>query len=237
MQNRHGLTLQLSYTYGHEIDIQSGDLTSTNQQGSGGQLSDPFNTDYDRGSGTIDRRNIFNANYIYNFPSFQDRDTAMRVLLGGWQFSGVTVAQSGNPVNVTYSPDTLGLGGSTTNRPNFDRQQQELSKKAACMVQYWCLFSLRSLRGLEEPIRASALPDKDSIVGPGLFNWNLSLFKELRHNHGRGSRDSSFAPSPITPSITREFNGIDTGFTDSNFGQVTSTYDPRTWQFGGKFIF
>ena len=36
MENRHGLTLQLSYTYGHEIDIQSGDLGSTNQQGSGG---------------------------------------------------------------------------------------------------------------------------------------------------------------------------------------------------------
>jgi hypothetical protein len=34
-----------------------------------------------------------------------------------------------------------------------------------------------------------------------------------------------------------EFNGIDTGFTDGNFGQVTSTYDPRTFQFGGKFMF
>ena len=33
MQNRHGLSLQLAYTYGHEIDIQSGDLGSTNQQG------------------------------------------------------------------------------------------------------------------------------------------------------------------------------------------------------------
>ena len=55
-QNRHGFTAQFSYTYSHEIDIQSGDLSSTNQQGSGGLISNPFNIEYDRGSGTIDRR-------------------------------------------------------------------------------------------------------------------------------------------------------------------------------------
>ena len=136
MQNKHGLTLQMSYTWSHEIDIQSGDLTSTNQQGSGGQLSDPFNIEYDRGSGTIDRRNVFTANYIYNVPFFLHSQSALsRALLGGWQISGITTAQSGNPVNVTYSPDTLGLGGSTTNRPNLVGAQ-ELSEEAAGMVQY-----------------------------------------------------------------------------------------------------
>jgi hypothetical protein len=34
-----------------------------------------------------------------------------------------------------------------------------------------------------------------------------------------------------------EFQNIDTGFTDANFGQVTNTYDPRELQFGGKFLF
>jgi len=34
-----------------------------------------------------------------------------------------------------------------------------------------------------------------------------------------------------------EWNNIDTGFTDGNFGQVTSTYDPRVFQFGAKFLF
>jgi hypothetical protein len=34
-----------------------------------------------------------------------------------------------------------------------------------------------------------------------------------------------------------EFNGVDTGSTDSNFGQVTSTYDPRELQFGLKLLF
>lgn len=32
-------------------------------------------------------------------------------------------------------------------------------------------------------------------------------------------------------------NNPNTGFTNKNFGQLTSTADPRTWQFGGKFYF
>ncbi|MGA8730826.1 MAG: TonB-dependent receptor [Terracidiphilus sp.] len=235
MQNRHRLTLQLSYTYSHEIDIQSGDLTSTTQQGSGGQLSDPFNTNYDRGSGTIDRRNIFNANYIYDLPSFQDRDTAMRMLLGGWQFSGVTVAQSGNPVNVTYSPDTLGLGGSTTNRPNFDASSRSYPKKQLAWFNTGA-YSAPLAPWAGGTNQGFGTAGKDSIVGPGLFNWNLSLFKEVRLTTAEGPRFQLRFESYNTFNHT-EFNGIDTGFTDGNFGQVTSTSDPRTWQFGGKFLF
>ena len=34
-----------------------------------------------------------------------------------------------------------------------------------------------------------------------------------------------------------EFNAVDTGSNDGNFGQVTSTYDPRELQLGLKFLF
>jgi hypothetical protein len=235
MQNRHGLSLQLSYTYGHEIDIQSGDLGSTNQQGSGGSISNPFDTKYDRGSGVIDRRHVFNANYIYNFASFEDRGAFMRVLLGGWTLSGVTVAQSGNPVNVTYSPDTLGLGGGTTNRPNFDPSSRKYPKKQLAWFNTGA-YSAPIAPWDGGPNQGYGTAGKDSIVGPGLFNWNLSLFKEFRITSAEGPRIQLRFESYNTFNHT-EFNGIDTGFTDGNFGQVTSTQDPRTWQFGGKFMF
>ena len=67
-QNRHNLTMQFAYTWSHEIDIQSGDLGSTNIAGSGGTVSNPFNLRYDRGSGVLDRRLIFNVNYDYRLP-------------------------------------------------------------------------------------------------------------------------------------------------------------------------
>lgn len=34
-----------------------------------------------------------------------------------------------------------------------------------------------------------------------------------------------------------EWNAIDTGTKDPTYGQVTSTYDPRVFQFGGKLMF
>jgi len=236
MQNKHGLTVQLSYTWSHEIDIQSGDLTSTTQQGSGGQISDPFNIEYDRGSGTIDRRNVFSANYIYNVPFFLHSQSALsRALLGGWQFSGITTAQSGNPVNVTYSPDTLGLGGNTTNRPNFLASARSYPKKQLAWFNK-SAFEAPTAPWAGGPNQGFGSAHKDAIVGPGLFNWNLSLFKDFHLTKGEGPVIQLRAESYNTFNHT-EWNSIDTGFTDGNFGQVTSTYDPRTFQFGGKFMF
>lgn len=235
MENKHGLTLQLSYTWSHEIDIQSGDLTSTNQQGSGGALSNPFNPLYDRGSGVIDRRNVFGANYIYNFPTLRGSSTFAHVVLGGWVFSGITQAQSGNPVNVTYSPDTLGLGGGTTNRPNFDRNLRRFPKTQlewfntgayAAPLAPWA-------GGINNGFGTAS---KDTIVGPGLVNWNLSLFKNFPLTPGEGARIQLRFETYNAFNHT-QFLNINTTFTDSNFGQVTSTSDPRTWQFAGKFIF
>ena len=235
MQNKHGLTVQLSYTWSHEIDIQSGDLTSTTQQGSGGQISDPFNIEYDRGSGTIDRRNVFSANYIYNVPFFLHSQSALsRALLGGWQFSGITTAQSGNPVNVTYSPDTLGLGGNTTNRPNLVGARNYPKKQLAWFNK--SAFEAPTAPWAGGPNQGFGSAHKDAIVGPGLFNWNLSLFKDFHLTKGEGPVIQLRAESYNTFNHT-EWNNIDTGFTDGNFGQVTSTYDPRTFQFGGKFLF
>ncbi|MGA7524767.1 MAG: carboxypeptidase regulatory-like domain-containing protein, partial [Acidobacteriaceae bacterium] len=111
IENKHGLTTGFDYTWSHEIDVEGGDLST---------LSDPFNIRYDRGSGTYDRRQNFSANYVYNLPFFNHANSlAERSLLGGWVFSGVTSAETGLPQNVTYGPDTLGLGGGTTNRPNL----------------------------------------------------------------------------------------------------------------------
>ena len=93
------------------MDSQSNDL---------GGCPDPFNIRYDYGSGALDRRQIFNVNYIYVFPFFaKSGNTFEKVVLGGWEFSGVTFAQSGVPQSINYNgADTLGLGGGTSNRPN-----------------------------------------------------------------------------------------------------------------------
>jgi hypothetical protein len=235
MEAKHGFSIQLAYTWSHEIDIQSGDLTSSTLSGSGGQVSDPFNLNYDRGSGLFDRRNIFNANYIYELPFFLHSNSAWeRNLIGGWQISGVTVAESGVPINVNYGTDTLGLGGGTTNRPNLVSQVGYPKKQLAWFNTNAFAAPLAPWAGGTNQGYGSA--GKDAIVGPGLFNWNLAVFKEFRLTSHEGPRFQFRAESYNTFNHT-EFNNVSTGFTSGNFGQVTSTYDPRVLQFGAKFLF
>ena len=233
MENRHGLTVQLAYTWSHEIDEVSNDLN---------QVSNPFDMAYDRGSGALDRRHIFNANYVYSLPFFvKSSNRAVHAVLGGWQLSGITVAQSGAPVGsngvgITYNgPDTLGLGGVGRNRPN-----QVAPVSYPKTVNAW--FSASSFASPTAPWDGGANQGfgnarKDAVVGPGLFNFNLSLFKTIAlTSRERGPALELRFESFNTFNHT-EFNGVDTGSNDANFGHVTSTYDPRVLQLGAKFSF
>jgi hypothetical protein len=233
MESRHGLTVQLAYTWSHEIDEVSNDLNT---------VSNPFNLRYDRGSGALDRRHIFNANYVYSLPFFgRDSNKALHMILGGWQFSGITVAQSGTPVGtngvgITYNgPDTLGLGGVARNRAN-----QVAPVSYPHTVNAW--FSASSFTSPVAPWNGGpnqgfGNAGKDAVVGPGLFNFNLALFKTIAlSSRERGPQLELRFESFNTFNHT-EFNLVDTGTNDANFGHVTSTYDPRVLQLGAKFSF
>jgi hypothetical protein len=228
MENRHGLTTEVAYTWGHNIDEVANDLSS---------LSNPFNAKYDRGSDTsFDRRHILNVNYVYNLPFFAHSSNLLaHEVLGGWTVSGITTAEKGVPLYVTYTgTDTLGLGGGDiNNRPDL------VSKVTyPRTVNAW--FSKNSYADPLAPWAGGAnqgwgTAPKDSVVGPGLFNWNLSLFKLIPLSH-EGPRIELRFESFNTFNHT-QFSGVDTGSHDSNFGQVTSDYGARTLQFGGKFQF
>ena len=226
MDNRHGVTLQLAYTWSHEIDEVSGDLNS---------LSNPFNARYDRGSGGVDRRHVFNANYIYNFPFFaHSSNVPARTILGGWEFSGVTIAQSGTPQPLTYNGnDTLGLGGDTTNRPNQTAPVRYLKKRTA-----W--FDNSAFASPVAPWNGGATQGfgtagKDAIVLPGRVNFNLSLFKTIEFKPEGLALELRF--ESFNTFNHTQFNGIDSGSTDPNFGQITSAHDPRVLQLGAKLHF
>ena len=227
MDNKHGLTTQVAYTYSHELDEVTNDLNG---------LSNPFNPAYDYGSGGFDRRHILNINYIYNIPGF-DHSTNLwaRTALGGWQFSGVTVAQSGTPAPITYtgSVDTVGLGGGTTNRPDLVAPVSYPKKRLA-----W--FSTNSFANPTAPWAGGpnsgfGNAGKDVVVQPGLFNFNWSLFKNIAFKAEGPSLELRFEFFNVFNHT--EFNNIDQSSGDANFGQVTTAYDPRTLQLGAKFHF
>jgi Carboxypeptidase regulatory-like domain len=227
LQNKHGVSAQFAYTWAHEIDIQGDDLST---------VSDPFNLKYDRASGTYDRRQIFNANYVYNIPFFMHADSmAERSLLGGWVLSGVTQFEAGLPQNVTWNgADTLGLGGGTTNRPNLQGKTSGPKTQKAWFNTGAFSAPLAPWNGGGNNGFGNA--GRNSVLGPGLANWNLSLFKSFALSQSENTKFELRVESYNTFNHT-EFSGLSLGYTNGNFGQVTSANDPRVLQFGGKFLF
>jgi Carboxypeptidase regulatory-like domain len=224
MENRHGLTLQVAYTWSHALDAVSGDLN---------MVSNPFNIRYDYASGALDRRHILNINYIYSFPSLAHANVWERTFLGGWSLSGVTVAQSGSPVNVTFGTDVLGLGGGTTNRPNVSGNISYPKTRTAWFNK--SAFTAPVAPWLGGGNQGFGNAQRNAIVGPGNFNFNMALFKSIPFK-AEGPRLELRFESFNTFNHT-QFSGLDTSFTDGNFGQVTSSADARRLQLGGKFYF
>jgi hypothetical protein len=226
IENRHGLTTKFAYTWGHNISIVQNDL---------GGLSNPFDARYDRGSDTgFDRRHIFNVSYIYNIPFFTKSSNVLaRTVLGGWSISGITVFERGVPLLVRYTgSDTLGLTAGT-NRPNLVSPV----KYPKTFAKWFSTESYADPVGPWDggPNQGFGNAGKDSAVGPGIQNWNISLFKSIPITAEGPHIDLRFE-SFNTFNHTNP-QGINVNNHDGNFGKVTSDYGPRTLQLGGKFVF
>src|SRR5581483_11513544 len=239
----HDLQLQAAYTYSRAIDPTTGNL------GGGDSfdldhVSNPYiGWKYDHGPSPFDRTHIAFVNFVYDLPIFRNSNNhLLKATVGGWQLSGIVVAQSGTPLNIgcnstcgaAYSSvSNIFPGGDLLSRPDLVGRISypktvdswfDPSAFAAPAPGTWGNLGFNGLRG------------------PGRQNWNLSLFKEFLINEDRGSRIEFRAESFNTWNHTQfggpgQNGGISANLGASNFGAVTSAWDPRVFQLGLKLIY
>ena len=232
VENRHGFTTQLAYTWSHLVDINQNDL---------GGVTNPFNLKYDRGSDAgYDRRHIFNASYVYNLPFYRNHGNLFeREVVGGWTISGITQAQSGTPIVINYSGNNkTGLAGGG-DRPDLI-SKVTYPKTVNATKNAW--FSGSSFADPLAPWEGGTnqgfgTAGKDAVVGPGLFNWNLSLFKSIPFTGRENGPRLDLRFESFNTFNHPSWTGVDTNSHDKNFGQVTSDFGPRTLELGGKISF
>jgi Carboxypeptidase regulatory-like domain len=228
VENRHGLTTQIAYTWSHLMSVVANDLNG---------ISNPFDAHYDWGSDTgFDRRQILNVSYVYTLPWFNKSEHALaRMVLGGWTISGISFFETGLPLRVNYSgSDKLGLGGGTSNRPD----QVAKVQKTKTFNQWFSTSSFADPVAPWDggPNQGFGNARKDAVVGPGIQNWNISLFKSIPFRQEGLPRIDLRFESFNTFNHTNP-QGVQLNSHDGNFGKVTSDYGPRTLQLGGKFVF
>jgi len=236
-QNKHGLSYEVDYTYGHQIDtqIQSVDLT---------RVSNPWDLKYDKGSGALDRRHMLNINYVYKLPFFNDSPALVHTTLGGWTIAGTAIWESGlpwyggsNPGPAGGYPDTVGLGGTYTIRPDASGKPTYPKKKNGNGNYQWVsnsVFSAPVPSWLGGPNLGFGNAGRDIVVGSGRTNFTTSVYKTF--DIGDRCRFEFRAESFNTFNHT-QFNSMQNRAANSNFGEVTGAFDPRTFELGGKFVF
>jgi hypothetical protein len=230
-------SLQGSYTYSHCYDLSSGDWT---QEG-GSYLTDPYNTNEDKGPCLFDIRNNASINALYVLPFKRNR------LVSGWQVGAITYLASA-------APFTLGQFGGTdsgADRPNYNPSAPGCNNAPvnANPVTAAGVFFLNSACFSEPPIGEQGTLGRDQLRGPGSATFNMNVQKETRINERFNlqlrfeafnlfNRVNYANPTGSVSNVnTSSFANLTTPSFAASFGQVTTAATMRQLQLGLKVIF
>jgi outer membrane receptor protein involved in Fe transport len=164
----HHLSLQGAYTFSKAID-----QTSSNSPESA-QAANPFNLAAERGLAGFNAKHIGSLSWIYELPSLSHESAALRLIAGGWQWTGLFTARTGEPLNETIGSTDAALVGTGNQRPNVLGSpilptDRTLSEKIA----EWFNPAVFSMP-LTGPFGDTG---RNVITAPGSATANVGLFK------------------------------------------------------------
>jgi hypothetical protein len=184
-----GLTLTTRYTFSKAKDNLSTTFSEANNNFNLGLL-DPFNPSLDYGPADFDARHRVTTSFVWDLPFARNADGAAKHLLGGWTLSGRFVARSGLPFTVFDCTNALTVCMRLVpSAPvNFGKPNQvaavpgnnpntfiytDLSNQTPS--------SFTDVSGFTE---VGPFPDgmtgRNAFRGPGFWNADLALFKNIR---------------------------------------------------------
>ena len=91
----HGFMISASYTWSHTLDEGSG--ISEGLFFNGNNPLDPRSA---YGNAAFDRTHVFTISYMYQIPELVKSNRFLKYAVNGWGFTGITVAESGQPYSV-----------------------------------------------------------------------------------------------------------------------------------------
>ena len=214
-----GLQLGVSYTYSHSL----GEVSATSD------AVNPLNyRNANYGPLSFDRRNMFVVNYIYDVPSiaraknFLDNPVG-HTIFSQWQVSGITSFISGAPGSIGYSvsgvsnlsqlitgTQSYGPRVVLTGNPNLSSGDRTIDAYINTSV---FAPAVRGSTGMDSAQRV--------YFGPGINNWDVSVFKNLPITKEGGRRLQLRCEMFNAPNHT-QFSGINSSVTFSSTGQITN---------------
>ncbi len=114
INNWHGLSSGLNYTWSHSIDDAS---DGEDYVPNAAQPTDSTNLSGNRGNSNFDVRNRITWNFAYEIPNA--KDSRFKLLRNGWGLNGIVTVQSGQPFHLIYTVDDYDGSGSFFPKPDI----------------------------------------------------------------------------------------------------------------------
>jgi Carboxypeptidase regulatory-like domain len=198
---RRGLSWGASYTFSKVLDESDGYSSSV----------DPFMSPraWNYGPAGFDRSHVFTARYSWVMPRMnQNANLLLRSVLNGWELSGITRFISGAPITPTYSLVT-GVDFTGTNQVTARPYVADANAPVATR------FSPPVWDGPNIPTRGNV--GKGVLRGPGVNNWDMSVYRNIRFHEGRINAQLRF--ETYNTLNHTQFSGYDTNL---NFQTINS---------------
>jgi Carboxypeptidase regulatory-like domain len=246
-QMSHGLTLQAAYTWSKSLNDFNTATHSTNS-------NDPNDLRQQYGPNASYRPQRLAMNYSWDIP-FGQREGLQGKLLNGWNFSGVTVVQDGNPLTITDTRGGtiygFGPGAPVTSRAQFCPGTNAGNVGTAGGVEARLGGTVLGGPGYLNAAAFCTTPaigdgrgygnsSVGILLGPGQFNWDMALMKTTKVGGLREDATLQFRTEFFNAFNHAQFNNpavVDVSKT-TTFGQITTTsVNPRLIQFALKYVF
>jgi hypothetical protein len=213
----HNLFLSAAYTWSHGLSTLSGQQFGIE----GSTPQDSSNPSADYGNTTLNTAQVFSTSLIYTLPWMHNSTRWKRALLGGWRFANITAVQSGPSLSPGLSVSRAGLA----TRPDLIAPITYPKT-----LQQW--FSTTSFAQAAAGFYGNA--GRGIIVGPGLINLDAALYKDFRFSERWKAQLRCEFFNVLNHT---NFNGPNANLGAGNFGQITSSKDPRIGEMALKISF
>jgi hypothetical protein len=249
-----GFQFQAAYTWGKCLSDFLG--TSTAASGEGGSIAyDPAtqvaegNRSIAKGECGYDRPQRLVISYVYNFPKFNNGEGFSGHALSGWDVAGVTTAQSGNPITLTDSRGGQVYGAVGTSGANLCAGETigdvfTHGSIGSRITDYFntSAFCAPPVIGAEGGVGGATGYGNvllNPVLGPGQFNWDISIQKHTVVGGLREDADLEFRTDFFNAFNHPQFsNPASNVGSASTFGVITTTsVGPRIIQFALKYVF
>jgi outer membrane receptor protein involved in Fe transport len=222
---QNGLMITNSYTISRSMDY-------VNENGG---ISTPIDFEQSWSRSNFDRLHSYTLSTIYDLPFGPNKrwlgDSLAGKVIGGWQISGLFIAQSGTPLNITGN-------GTLLNTPGTTAYANASGEKVLGGLGPGLLYFDPNAYSLPAANVQGSMKRNSGPEGPGFWEIDAALFKRFAIG---ASRYAEFRVDAFNVTNSVRWGNPATGYsiaTGNTFGQITGTTGgQRSLRFGGRFAF